>query len=154
MTIITFKVRPETDCWEWWSDRNKWGYGKCWDSETGTHRQAHRVAWTIFTGTPIPEGLTVDHLCMNKVCVNPAHMELVTRSENGRRGQEWQQAGGRFCRLGAHPMTPQNTTPGGQCRCCERERSRDRQRLSADKRKAKRAEAKALLAAEARDGAA
>lgn len=47
--------------------------------------QAHRFAWADRRG-PIPEGLTVDHLCFNRRCQNPGHMEIVTRSENSRRG--------------------------------------------------------------------
>jgi hypothetical protein len=46
---------------------------------------AHRVAYRLTVGE-IPDGLTVDHLCRNRMCVNPDHMELVTLAENGRRG--------------------------------------------------------------------
>jgi hypothetical protein len=46
---------------------------------------AHRVAYEQFVGT-VPDGLELDHLCENKACVNPGHLEPVTRSENVRRG--------------------------------------------------------------------
>lgn len=62
------------------------GYGHI--SEGGRRGRillAHRVAWEIENG-PIPEGLQVDHLCRNRKCVNPAHLEIVTQRENGRRG--------------------------------------------------------------------
>lgn len=42
---------------------------------------AHRIAWELTNGE-IPKGLQIDHLCMNKPCVNPEHMELVTNREN------------------------------------------------------------------------
>jgi hypothetical protein len=48
---------------------------------------AHRVAYEALVG-PIPDGMTIDHLCRNKRCLNPAHMELVTRGENTRRAHE------------------------------------------------------------------
>mgnify|MGYP000700496430 CR=1 FL=1 len=46
---------------------------------------AHRVAWMIQHGQPIPDKLTIDHLCYNGLCVNPDHLELVDFSENTRR---------------------------------------------------------------------
>ncbi|MDB2192085.1 HNH endonuclease signature motif containing protein [Mycobacteroides abscessus] len=42
---------------------------------------AHRASWIVANG-PIPEGMTIDHLCRNKLCVNPSHMEVVTNQEN------------------------------------------------------------------------
>lgn len=56
------------------------GYGR-----TSDHRVAHRVAWEMWRG-PIPRGLVIDHLCRNRACINPNHMEPVTRLENVRRG--------------------------------------------------------------------
>lgn len=77
------KGSPE-DCWEWVGGaRNVAGYGVF--SIDKAMRQAHRVAYELTVG-PIPDGLTIDHRCPTKHCVNPAHMEVVTRGENGRRG--------------------------------------------------------------------
>jgi hypothetical protein len=45
---------------------------------------AHRAAWELTNG-PIPQGLTIDHLCRNRGCVNLAHLEVVTHAENIRR---------------------------------------------------------------------
>lgn len=76
-------------CWPWTAGLFPNGYGNFgfFDRSTGQggHVQAHRVAVTLARG-PIPEGLTVDHLCKNKVCVNPAHLEVVTAAENALRG--------------------------------------------------------------------
>lgn len=76
------KVERTDTCWLWLGATNSRGYG-CWGVE-GVSQLAHRVAYELLVG-PIPEGLTIDHLCFNKVCVNPAHMEPVTREENSRR---------------------------------------------------------------------
>lgn len=66
---------------------------------------AHRVAYQWFVG-PIPAGLHIDHLCFNRSCVNPAHMEPVTVSENTRRGNVWVRTG--RCLNGGHLITPEN----------------------------------------------
>lgn len=63
--------------------RNSAGYAHSLFS--GKYQYVHRVAYEIANGL-IPKGLTVDHLCKNKICCNPAHLELVTRGENMLRG--------------------------------------------------------------------
>lgn len=82
--IDSFWARvAKTDfCWLWNGSRCSAGYGQL--VVNGRQTMAHRFAWEIENGA-IPDGLTVDHLCMNKLCVNPDHMELVTRGENARR---------------------------------------------------------------------
>lgn len=76
-------VHPISDCWEWRGARNGRGYGSVTNG-LGSSALAHRVAYEALVG-PIPAGLTIDHLCRNKVCLNAAHMEPVTREENSRR---------------------------------------------------------------------
>ena len=72
----------DSGCWEWTGARQAVGYGYFWDGKRRTY--AHRWSYERHVG-PIPDGLTIDHLCRNTSCVNPAHMEIVTRAENNRR---------------------------------------------------------------------
>lgn len=70
-------------CWEWLAYRGRDGYG-----QFGVGRvvkRAHRVAFELARG-PVPDGLTLDHLCRNRGCVNPVHLEPVTAGENVLRG--------------------------------------------------------------------
>jgi hypothetical protein len=75
---------PNGGCWLWAaSDDGSRGYGRFGPSPYGT-RQAHRVAYELFC-EPIPAGLEIDHKCRVPACVNPDHLEPVTREENMRR---------------------------------------------------------------------
>lgn len=71
------KVTKTATCWLWTASKVN-GYG-----QFRGHR-SHRWAYEKAHGS-IPEGMTLDHLCRNRACVNPDHMELVSRSENSRR---------------------------------------------------------------------
>lgn len=71
-------------CWLWQGATHR-GYGRvCHERRSWV---AHRFFYTALVG-PIPEGLTLDHLCRVRNCVNPAHLEPVTAIENYRRGQQ------------------------------------------------------------------
>lgn len=78
------KVSPEPNsgCWLWTAATTKNGYGKI--DMAGRTRDAHRLAYETLVG-PVPAGLELDHRCRTRCCVNPAHLEPVTRSENVRR---------------------------------------------------------------------
>ncbi len=79
LSKITIK---DNGCWEWISSLNVDGYGKFYD---GKIKYAHRFIYEYFYGQICPD-LTIDHLCRNRACVNPVHMELVTIQENIKRG--------------------------------------------------------------------
>jgi len=70
------------DCWGWQSTTRK-GYGR-FMSAAGVWFTAHRFAYELAVA-PIAPGMTIDHLCRNTLCVNPAHLEQVTLLENIRR---------------------------------------------------------------------
>ncbi len=80
------------DCWLWLGGKTYNGYGLFGRgrSEGGKGiwrtQRAHRISYELTMGE-IPDGLTLDHLCRNRLCVNPAHLEPVTRGENVLRGE-------------------------------------------------------------------
>lgn len=74
----------ETPCWIWHGSTNGRGYGRL--GRGGTLYSAHRYFWIEANG-PVPDGLELDHLCEIPQCVNPAHLEPVTHTENIRRGK-------------------------------------------------------------------
>ena len=86
-TLIRFLVKIDDtydSCWRWTSTISKAGYPYFTLTSTKMVR-AHRLSYMIFKGD-IPNGLVLDHLCRNKSCVNPDHLEAVTSLVNTRRG--------------------------------------------------------------------
>ena len=99
----------ESGCWIWMLRTTKSGYGEM--RHAGRTYLAHRLSYETLKA-PIPTGLTIDHKCKVRCCVNPDHLETVTRAENTRRGDH-RNKGQHFrdrtsCGRG-HPYTEQNT---------------------------------------------
>ena len=115
------KVEENSDgCHEWAAGTSQ-GYGR-FAMKAGDVRYAHRVAWEMEHG-PIPDGMTLDHLCLNKRCVNPDHLEIVSRGENVQRHFRAMTV----CKSGRHEFTHENTIiyrGRRRCRACENESQR------------------------------
>lgn len=112
---LTKYTVTESGCWNYTGYIRKDGYGY-----TGDHTYAHLYFYTHKVG-PVPDGLVIDHLCMNKSCVNPAHLEPVSQAENMRRAHAVYGPSER-CRNG-HDRTTAGTMPNGRCRRCNREKT-------------------------------
>jgi hypothetical protein len=79
-------VRTPEECWPWLGALYSNGYGHISaGGHSGPGLLAHRVAYELVLG-PVPDGLDLDHLCRCRRCVNPVHLEPVTRSVNLKRG--------------------------------------------------------------------
>ena len=121
------KVRKTTDCWVWTAAKNEKGYGLF--SLKGKMVRAHIYAYQEEYGL-IKEGLVLDHLCRNRPCVKPSHLEPVTHKENILRGEgiTAQNARAEHCPQG-HYYSTVNTyirPDGGRgCRECIREHSKN-----------------------------
>jgi hypothetical protein len=76
-------IYPENGCWSWRGYRDQKGYGRFYCR--GLNEYAHRWSYEYFVGA-VPVGLELDHLCRNRDCVNPAHLEAVTHRVNVARG--------------------------------------------------------------------
>ena len=113
-----------TECWPWKGPTDRHGYGE-YSRRLGDKRVrwgSHRVAYEMTVG-PIPTHLVIDHLCRNRLCCNPAHMEPVTGAENTRRGQSGAVNGARIrskdaCPNGHPYVDGSYRLRRGRWRCC------------------------------------
>jgi hypothetical protein len=120
--------RPELGpCWVWQGTPGDNGYGYFWYE--GKKRLAHRFSYQEHVG-PIPDGHEIDHLCRNRLCVNPAHLEAVIHRVNVERGTAppARNMAAAECYMG-HPFDEENTYwyPNGDrgCRKCQRRRVKE-----------------------------
>lgn len=118
-----YAVDPD-GCWVW-TDAARAGYGFL--LVNGKKQMAHRVSYELHVG-PIPEGLQIDHLCRNKLCVNPTHLEPVTQRENILRSDNMAARWAR--RTECHVCGGELKWRGDRRYCveCERRRGRNRKR--------------------------
>jgi hypothetical protein len=126
------RVDASGDCWEWTGGLIPDGYGHAYVN--GKSRGAHRVAYEALVG-PLPVGLQIDHLCRNRRCVNPDHMEPVTPRENTLRGySRTAQLARRTTCVHGHDLADALVSRRGWrlCRSCRRASGQRRARLTAE----------------------
>lgn len=121
-------------CWVWREGcaRTRDGYGQFWLG--GQMRLAHRVVYELLVG-PIPDGLHLDHLCRNRACVKPDHLEPVSNGENQARGMKSYALRDK-CRRGLHDITDPTNLKWNHgrrsCRACANARVRELRKRQAE----------------------
>lgn len=128
------RIEPEpmSGCWLWLGTIDHLGYGHF--SLAGKQWLAHRLSFEVARG-PIPVGLSIDHKCRQRSCVNPSHLEAVPLAVNIRRGFN---ATKTTCRFG-HPLDEftkgKKRKPSRQCSICRKRHSREWARKAASARR-------------------
>ena len=110
---------PNCGCWLWLGHLKRNGYGTLGVKSNGAWRtdHAHRASYEAFIGT-VPEGADIDHKCRNRGCVNPQHLEPVTRSANLRRSPLMNRQGSKkHCPKG-HAYSGTNSRGQRICHVC------------------------------------
>lgn len=107
-------------CWEWTGSKNAKGYGRFRLNGGLTMTATHRLAY-IWANGPVPAGLVMDHLCENRCCVRPSHLEAVTNKWNvtrSRRSMPFQMAARSHCKNGHAFAAHGYVRPGRAGRVC------------------------------------
>ena len=131
-------VIDDNGCWVFQGAKSH-GYGRIavrLAEYKGRWWHLHRAVYTVMV-SPVPDELVIDHLCRNRACCNPAHLEPVTNWENLRRGAGWVavNASKTHC-VNGHEYTPENTrirqsagrAPYRTCKECKRQQDAERKR--------------------------
>jgi hypothetical protein len=115
------KVMKTSDHWIWVGGKTKLGYGSVWNNDLKKQVMAHRLSWEIANSRVIPNELHIDHLCRTPSCVNPNHLEPVTRKVNAQRGIAGQVRKQRALEqthcINGH-IRKNNVYNGGGCKTC------------------------------------
>ena len=125
------KVDRSGECWMWTASLID-GYGQFRIGGEGSRNvKAHIVAF-LWENGPIPSGMVLDHLCRNRACVNPDHLEVVTPEENSTRGMLSRHATNERCAHGHLWSENAGRPPSGYrvCRACQAEKRSDPERLA------------------------
>lgn len=116
------KIEKTETCWIWKGGRTKDKYGYALNND-GILEGTHRIFFREFKGE-IPKDKEIDHICRNKICVNPEHLEAVSHHENLKRAMKT------HCKNG-HELTDDNVTTfkthtgiGRKCKACRRKNGR------------------------------
>lgn len=122
-TILAKNVQKTDTCWYWCGHVDELGYGRI--GHKGKIYKAHRFVYSNLIG-PIQPGLTIDHLCRIRHCVNPAHLEAVTNRENILRGNgpTAKNAKKVVCKWG-HPLDRIRSDGNRRCGTCFRQQNKE-----------------------------
>jgi len=132
---IADRIDASGDCWLWTGRIRPDGYGDAWHE--GRTRVVHRLVYELLVRTLLADE-KLDHLCRNRACVNPDHLDVVDGRTNILRGFGAPAMAARrtACRFG-HPLTPSPTRPRRVCKTCSNAQTqayRDRVKTAAGDR--------------------